>query len=173
MTFNTSYHKVSLFLKLSVALIHDGISDEWQQVIMVARDFKHTLDVQCNRGHYLRAKIHWLQLGDAPTKYFFHILCQRRAKNYIGCLRLPNGSKVSDTTQIAYAFMKHFQSIMRTSHHAGLDYLHWLLTFIPHTLSCNQMVRPEHAFMDEELFSALMTLASDASWAIWYKCGLL
>ncbi|KAJ9566105.1 hypothetical protein OSB04_002071 [Centaurea solstitialis] len=105
-----------------------------------------------------RAKVKWMREGDANTKFFHHVVREKRHSNQVHAIAKADGSYVYDDL-VLEAFVDHFKSFMGTS---DLDVIPDCFTGNVSTcLSvsvANHMIRP---ISDEEIRVAMFGIGND------------
>ena len=69
------------------------------------------------KGEQIRSRVHWLDQGEKPTKYF----CNLENKNYIEKtiqnIQLDNGSFITNQNQILHQIKKYYQNLFKDKDH--------------------------------------------------------
>ncbi|XP_074304505.1 uncharacterized protein LOC141639239 [Silene latifolia] len=78
------------------------------------QDLKHLVEA---RNSFLaqKAKITWINEGDANTTYFHGAIKQRRVNNKVVMIENQNGKMCASSDQIQEAFLHYYQSLLGTS----------------------------------------------------------
>ncbi|KAH7666190.1 RNA-directed DNA polymerase protein [Dioscorea alata] len=59
-----------------------------------------------------KARCQWVKLGDQNTKYFYRLVHQRRTRNKISQLVLPNGEVCTDPSIISKEILDHYMNLL-------------------------------------------------------------
>ncbi|KAJ9536731.1 hypothetical protein OSB04_un000116 [Centaurea solstitialis] len=105
-----------------------------------------------------RAKVRWLEDGDANTKYFHHVVREKRHVNHIQAVSNVDGNFVYDDT-VPKAFIDYFKSIIGTSDDV-------IQPFMEEDLFSTKLSMQEALFMirpitDEDIKDAMFSIGSD------------
>lgn len=120
---------------------------------------------QLDRARVSAAKLHsgvrWLQDGDAPSKFFFDKVRDKRRQETIVGIRDTGGEWVTDQAKIGQIFVDSLQSICgkdETLITNQLESRRTLLGCVRHHLDAEDMKRCESVFSEGELLEALRAM---------------
>ncbi len=128
---------------------------------------KERLDMFCTeraRGAQIRSRVQWYEDGERNTKYFLNMERKRVSDNNVSKLTLPNGTQVSNPTEILQEevrFYRHLYSSRKVSDEHIRTYLDSIE--VGTVLSVEEQQELEGKLTEEECRDALKKMKSNKS----------
>ena len=145
---------------------HDLITRVEQQLKNIAEEKA--------KGSQVRSRATWLEKGERPTRYFFHLEKKKQLKNTIEKLKTLNGEVSSDRDILAHA--REFYQTLYDQTDTDTSLQDWLVAGLDRKLSVNARNLAEGPITEPELDAAVEKLhlnkapGPDGLPAEFYKC---
>ena len=154
--------KLNLEIEFRNILAH-GTSDTADEHVRLAeiRDLLKAIEDRNVEGAIIRSREQWLEFGEKPTKYFYHLEKQRQTRNSINELRVGDQTVTSHNNILTAC--RDFYVNLYTAKPVDLKCQDWLLNQLDTALTSEDKEKCEGALTLSECYEALSQMQTNKS----------